>query len=109
MTPRRWLGRKGGLLIVALGAVLWFGIVLYEVLLFHTNEAPTNALIIGAFTVAVAFIYTMAYRLQPSDGLSVTRLLLAFLVGGLFATTLAAPINSLDDVWSGGTARDVSL
>jgi hypothetical protein len=66
MAPRKWLGRKGGLLIVALGAVLWFGNVLFEVAVFHVNEAPTGSLIIGAFTVASAFIYTMAYRLQPA-------------------------------------------
>jgi protease PrsW len=101
--PRKWLGRKGGLLIVALGTVLWFGTVLFEVIVFHANEAPTNALIIGAFTVASAFVYTMAYRLRPSDKLSVTRLLLAFLVGGLLSTTLAGPIDALDNLWSGGT------
>jgi RsiW-degrading membrane proteinase PrsW (M82 family)/GNAT superfamily N-acetyltransferase len=107
--PRKWLGRKGGLLIAALGAFLWFGIVLFEVIVFHTAEAPTNALLIGAFTVACAFIYTMAYRLQPSDGLSVTRLLLAFLVGGILSTTFAGPINALDNLWSGGLARNPSL
>src|ERR1700735_3087614 len=97
MAPRKWLGRKGGLLIVALGAVLWFGNVLFEVAVFHVNEAPTGSLIIGAFTVASAFIYTMAYRLQPADGLSVTRLLLAFLVGGILSITIAGPIDSLHD------------
>jgi protease PrsW len=107
--PRKWLGRKGGLLIVALGAVLWFGTVLFQVIVFHAAEAPTNALLIGAFTVATAFVYTMAYRLQPSDGLSVTRLLLAFLVGGILSTTFAGPINALDNLWSGGMPRDPSL
>jgi RsiW-degrading membrane proteinase PrsW (M82 family)/GNAT superfamily N-acetyltransferase len=108
-TPRKWLGRKGGLLIVAVGAVLWFGIVLFDVGLLHVNEAPTNALLIGAFTVASAFVYTMAYRLRPSDGLTVTRLLLAFLVGGILSTTLAGPFDALDNLWSGGTDREVSL
>jgi RsiW-degrading membrane proteinase PrsW (M82 family)/GNAT superfamily N-acetyltransferase len=107
--PRKWLGRKGGLLIVALGAFLWFGNVLFEVIVFHTAEAPTNALLIGAFTVACAFIYTMAYRLQPSDGLTATRLLLAFLVGGILSTTFAAPIDELVDLWSGGIPRDPSI
>jgi RsiW-degrading membrane proteinase PrsW (M82 family)/ribosomal protein S18 acetylase RimI-like enzyme len=107
--PRKWLGRKGGLLIVALGTVLWFGTVLFELAFNQVNEAPTNALFIGAFTVASAFIYTMAYRLRPSDGLSVTRLLVAFLVGGILATTLAAPLNTLDNLWSGGTPDQASL
>jgi RsiW-degrading membrane proteinase PrsW (M82 family)/GNAT superfamily N-acetyltransferase len=107
--PRKWLGRKGGLLIVALGAFLWFGTVLFQVIVFHANEAPTNSLIIGAFTVASAFVYTMAYRLKPSDGLSVTRLLLAFLVGGILSTTLAGPFDELDNLWSGGISREPSL
>jgi RsiW-degrading membrane proteinase PrsW (M82 family)/GNAT superfamily N-acetyltransferase len=107
--PRKWLGRKGGLLIVALGTVLWFGTVLFELAFNHVNEAPTNALFIGGFTVASAFIYTMAYRLRPTDGLSVTRLLVAFLVGGILATTFAAPLNTLDNLWSGGTPSDTSL
>jgi hypothetical protein len=89
--PRKWLGRKGGLLIVALGTVLWLGTVVFEVTVNRVNEAPTNALFIGGFTVASAFIYTMAYRLRPSDGLTVNRLLVAFLVGGILATTFAAP------------------
>jgi RsiW-degrading membrane proteinase PrsW (M82 family)/ribosomal protein S18 acetylase RimI-like enzyme len=107
--PRKWLGRKGGLLIVALGTVLWFGTVLFELAFNHVNEAPTNALFIGAFTVSSAFIYTMAYRLRPSDGLSVSRLLIAFLVGGILATTLAAPFNALDNLWSGGSSSEASL
>jgi RsiW-degrading membrane proteinase PrsW (M82 family)/ribosomal protein S18 acetylase RimI-like enzyme len=107
--PRKWIGRKGGLLIVALGAVLWIGNLLFVVIVFHADEAPTGSLLIGAFTVASAFIYTMAYRLRPSDGLSVTRLLLAFLVGGILAVTLAAPVDALDNLWSGGTTRNDSL
>jgi len=107
--PRKWLGRKGGLLIVAVGTVLWFGTVIFELVFNHANEAPTNALFIGGFTVAAAFIYTGAYRIRPSDGLSVTRLLVAFLVGGMLATTLAAPLNTLDNLWSGGSSGRVSL
>jgi hypothetical protein len=97
--PRKWLGRRGGWLIVAIGAFLWFGIVLFEVIVFHTAEAPTNALLIGAFTVACAFIYTMAYRLQPSDGLTVTRVLLAFLVGGILSPR--SPVRSMPWTISG--------
>jgi len=109
MAPRKWLGRKGGLLIVALGTVLWFGNVLFEVIVFHADEAPTASLIVGAFTVAVAFIYTMAYRLRPTDGLSVTRLLLAFMVGGILSITVAGPVDALDNLWSGGTSADPSF
>jgi RsiW-degrading membrane proteinase PrsW (M82 family)/L-amino acid N-acyltransferase YncA len=107
--PHKWLGRKGSLLIVALGTVLWFGTVLFEVIVFHVNEAPTNSLLIGGFTVASAFIYTMAYRLRPSDRLSVSRLLVAFMVGGILSTTLASPLNGLDNLWSGGTLGNGSL
>ena len=107
--PRKWLGRKGGLLIVASGAVLWFGTVLFDVIVFHFNQAPTGALFVGAFTVASAFVYTMASRLQPSDGVTVTRLLLAFLAGGILAAILASPIDALTNLWSGGTSRHVSL
>jgi RsiW-degrading membrane proteinase PrsW (M82 family)/ribosomal protein S18 acetylase RimI-like enzyme len=106
---RKWLGPKGGLLIVALGAVLWFGTVLFELGFNHADEAPTNALFIGGFTVSSAFIYTMAYRIRPSDGLTVSRLLIAFLVGGILATTLAAPLDTLDNLWSGGTPEVTSL
>lgn len=107
--PSKWLGRKGGLLIVALGAVLWFGTVLFEVIVFHVNEAPTNSLLIGGFTVASAFIYTMAYRLRPSDEFSVARLLMAFMVGGILTTALASALNGLDNLWSGGAPGDPSL
>jgi RsiW-degrading membrane proteinase PrsW (M82 family)/ribosomal protein S18 acetylase RimI-like enzyme len=107
--PRKWLGRKGGLIIVGAGAVLWFGTVLFEVVVFGVKEAPTNALVIGGFTVASAFVYTMAYRLRPSDGLSITRLLLAFLVGGILAALLAAPIDALANLWSGGSPAFLSL
>jgi RsiW-degrading membrane proteinase PrsW (M82 family)/ribosomal protein S18 acetylase RimI-like enzyme len=91
------------------GDGLWFGTVLFEVIVNHVNEAPTNALIIGAFTVASAFIYTMAYRLRPSDGLSVSRLLLAFLGGGILSATIAAPFDVLDNLWTGGSIRFDSL
>ena len=107
--PGKWLGPKGGLLIVALGIVLWFGTVLFELIVFQVNEAPTNSLLIGGFTVASAFIYTMAYRLRPGDGLTVSRLLVAFLVGGILSTTLASPLNALDNLWSGGSPGNPSL
>jgi RsiW-degrading membrane proteinase PrsW (M82 family)/GNAT superfamily N-acetyltransferase len=91
------------------GAVLWFGTVVLALVSNHAGEAPTNALFIGGFTVAAAFIYTMAYRIRPSDGLSVSRLLIAFLVGGILATTLASPLDTLDNLWSGGSSAHVSL
>jgi RsiW-degrading membrane proteinase PrsW (M82 family)/L-amino acid N-acyltransferase YncA len=108
-TPRKWLGRKGGLLIVAAGAVLWFGLTGFEILVEHTREAPTNSLFIGAFTVASAFIYTMAYRLKPSDKLSVVRLLIAFFGGGILAVTIAEPLDVLTNLLTGGTPTEQSL
>jgi RsiW-degrading membrane proteinase PrsW (M82 family) len=39
--------------------------------------------------MAAAFLYTMAYRLRSTDGVTPLRLILAFLFGGLFATELA--------------------
>jgi RsiW-degrading membrane proteinase PrsW (M82 family)/GNAT superfamily N-acetyltransferase len=107
--PRKWLGPKGGLLIVAFGAVLWFAIELFDLLVENVQEAPTSGLIVGAFTVAVAFVYTMAYRIRPTDELSIVRLLLAFLVGGLLAAIIAAAPEYLVSSWSHGTGDSPSL
>jgi RsiW-degrading membrane proteinase PrsW (M82 family)/ribosomal protein S18 acetylase RimI-like enzyme len=106
---RKWLGRKGGLLIVGFGAVLWFAIEVFDLTVEKADEAPTSGLIVGGFTVAVAFVYTMAYRLRPSDELGVVRLLLAFLVGGLLATILIGPFEYLVNLSSGGTPEFPSL
>jgi RsiW-degrading membrane proteinase PrsW (M82 family)/GNAT superfamily N-acetyltransferase len=51
----------------------------------------------------------MAYRLRPSDGLTVTRLVVAFVAGGLLATTLASPVNLAVNLWSGGIGSVASL
>ena len=107
--PRKWLGRKGGWLIVAAGTVLWAGTIAFELLLEPGKELPTNAMVIGAFTVASAFVYTMAYRLRPTDQLGVVRLLLAFMVGGILSVTLAAPIDGVTNILSGGVSGRFSL
>jgi RsiW-degrading membrane proteinase PrsW (M82 family)/GNAT superfamily N-acetyltransferase len=99
--PRKWLGRKGGLVIAGVSAAIWFAIEIIAVVAEGAREAPTLGLVVGAFAVAAAFIYTMAYRLRPSDELSVVRLLLAFLVGGLGAAILAQPFDFLVNVLGG--------
>lgn len=106
---RKWLGKKGGLLIVGFGTVLWFAIEIFDLTVEHATEAPTTGLIIGGFTVAVAFVYTMAYRIRPSDQLGIVRLLLAFLVGGLLAASVIGPFEYLASVASGGTGATPSL
>lgn len=111
--PRKWLGRFGGWIIGAasLGIWLWvFGFsLLFAAIAPHLHdEGPSVVspflLLTGAATVAVAILYTMAYKLRPDDKLSVPRLLLIAGLGGLASTLVAAPANTLIDIASGGTS-----
>ena len=87
--PRKWIGPAGGWLIAALFFVLWLIHLIFNELVTHSTVLSPNTLILGGFMMAAAFLYTMAYRLRPTDGVTPLRLILAFLFGGLFATELA--------------------
>jgi RsiW-degrading membrane proteinase PrsW (M82 family) len=110
--PRKWLGRRGGLIIGAAFAAIWVYLLLIS-LAFAPFVPPTNdpaahllspfLLLTGSAGVATAFLYTMAYRLRPEDRLSVPFLLIAAVVGGALAALLAAPINLLISLTTGGT------
>ena len=110
--PRKWLGRKGGLILGAAFAAVWVYLLLISLAFapfIPPNTEPTAHLIspflllTGSCGVAVAFLYTMAYRLRPQDRLSVPFLLIAAVVGGGLAALLAAPINLLISLTTGGS------
>jgi RsiW-degrading membrane proteinase PrsW (M82 family) len=92
--PRKWLGPKGGWLVFLGMTVFWLFNVLYDQFALHHVALSPNSLILGGFGMTGALIYTLAYRLRPADGITVVRLLLAFLLGGLFATELAVMIEA---------------
>jgi RsiW-degrading membrane proteinase PrsW (M82 family) len=92
--PRKWLGPKGGWLVFLGMTVFWLCNVLYDQFALHHVALSPNSLILGGFGMTGALTYTLAYRLRSADGISVVRLLLAFLLGGLFATELAVLIES---------------
>jgi RsiW-degrading membrane proteinase PrsW (M82 family) len=92
--PRKWLGPKGGWLVFLGMTVFWLFNVLYDQFALHHVALSPNSLILGGFGMTGALAYTLAYRLRPADGISVVRLLLAFLLGGLFATELAIMIEA---------------
>ncbi|WP_295121952.1 PrsW family glutamic-type intramembrane protease [uncultured Leifsonia sp.] len=115
--PRKWLGRFGGWIIAGVSAGIWLWVFGFSFLLAaiapHARDGgpsvvPTFLLLSGAATVAVALLYTMAYKLRPDDELSAPRLLLIGGVGGLAAALVAAPANALIDVVSGGTSAHPS-
>ena len=91
--PRKWLGPKGGWLVFVGMTVFWLFNVLYDQLVLHHVALSPNSLILGAFGMTGALIYTLAYRLRPAHGISVVRLLLSFLLGGLLSTELAIMIE----------------
>ncbi|RKR73662.1 PrsW family intramembrane metalloprotease [Frondihabitans australicus] len=92
---KKWIGRFGGLWIAGAGAVLFVYLLVVGALLLHNGADVTIALVVGSVTVAASFIYTMAYRLGPRDTVSLSRLLLAFGLGGLVAVTLGSTFDSL--------------
>jgi RsiW-degrading membrane proteinase PrsW (M82 family) len=91
--PRKWLGPKGGWLIFLGMTLFWLFNVLFDQFVLHHLALTPNSLVLGAFGMTGALVYTLAYRLRPADGISIVRLLLAFLLGGLFATELAIVIE----------------
>lgn len=115
--PRKWLGRFGGWIIAAASAGIWLWVFgfsfLFAAIAPHAHDdgpsvVPPFLLLTGAATVAVALLYTMAYKLRPDDKLSAPQLLLIGGVGGLAATLVAAPANTLIDLASGGTSGQPS-
>jgi RsiW-degrading membrane proteinase PrsW (M82 family) len=89
VAPRKWLGPKGGWIILAVMLVVWLGHLLFDQYVVGNLELTPNTLVLGGFAMTAAIIYTMAYRLRPDDGVTPLRLLVTFLVGGLVATELA--------------------
>ncbi len=115
--PRKWLGRFGGWIIAAASAGVWlwvFGLgFLFATIAPHAHDMGPSAvspflLLTGAATVAVALLYTMAYKLRPDDEVTAPRLLLIAGIGGLAATLVAAPANTLIDIVGGGTSSHPS-
>ncbi|WP_431246213.1 PrsW family glutamic-type intramembrane protease [Leifsonia xyli] len=115
--PRKWIGRFGGWILVASSAFIWvwlfgFSLLLNAIAPHASDDAPAvlspYLLMTGAATVAAAILYTMAYRLRPDDRLTASRLVIIAGVGGLGATLVAGPVNSLIDVLGGGTASHPS-
>jgi RsiW-degrading membrane proteinase PrsW (M82 family) len=92
--PRKWLGPKGGWWIFLGMTAFWLFNVLYDQFVDHNVGLSPNSLVLGGFGMTAALTYTLAYRLKPSDGISVVRLILAFLLGGLLATELAVIIEA---------------
>jgi RsiW-degrading membrane proteinase PrsW (M82 family) len=92
--PRKWWGPRGGLIVAAVLVAIWLVVVVSEHLLDGGAGDTPTAVLLGGFTVATAFMYTMAYRLRPEDGISVVRLIIAFVAGGLMSTLVAAPLNT---------------
>ena len=109
--PRKWLGRWGGWILAAGSAGIWLWLIGFSFLLSalapDSGDGPASLspylLITGGATVAAAILYTMCYKLRPEDGMTPSRLLIIAVVGGTAATLVAAPINSIVDVVSGGT------
>lgn len=92
--PRKWLGPAGGWLIFLAFTFLWFCNVLFDWLVIHNVQLSPNSLVLGGFGMVAGFVYTMAYRLRPQDGISIARLILAVVLGGLLSTQLAIFIES---------------
>lgn len=115
--PRKWIGRFGGWIIAAGAAGIWLWIfgfsLLFAAIAPHAHDdvpavVSPFLLLTGSATVALAVLYTMAYKLEPEDRLSAPRLVLIAALGGLAATLVAAPANTLIDLLSGGTASHPS-
>jgi RsiW-degrading membrane proteinase PrsW (M82 family) len=92
--PRKWLGSAGGWLVFLAFTFFWFCNVLFDQVVLHTVGLSPNSLVLGGFGMTAALVYTLAYRLRPQDGISVVRLGLAFVLGGLFSTELAIFIEA---------------
>jgi RsiW-degrading membrane proteinase PrsW (M82 family) len=115
--PRKWIGRFGGWIILGASAFIWLWLFAFSALIsaiapHARDDGPAvlspYLLLTGAATAAVAILYTMAYRLRPEDGLKPYRLVLIAVLGGMAATLVAGPVNSIIDVTSGGTSSHPS-
>lgn len=106
---KKWLGRYGGLWIAGAGAILFVYLLAVGALLLHNGADVTVALVVGSVTVAASFIYTMAYRLGPRDTVTLSRLLIAFGLGGLIAVTLGSTFDSLLTKAAPGTGSTPSI
>lgn len=115
--PRKWIGRFGGWILVGGSVFIWlwlygFSLLLGAIAPHAKDDAPAvlspYLLVTGAATAAAAILYTMAYRLRADDRLTASRLVIIAGVGGLAATLVAGPVNSLIDVSTGGTAAHPS-
>jgi RsiW-degrading membrane proteinase PrsW (M82 family) len=91
---RKWLGPKGGWWIFLGMTAFWLFNVLFDQFALHDVGLSPNSLVLGGFGMTAGLTYTLAYRLRPQDGVSVLRLILTFLFGGLLATELAVIIES---------------
>lgn len=111
--PRRWLGRFGSLWIGAAFAVVWLYLLLVVILAFGDGSPAQTVFILGGFGIAAAFLYTMCYRLRPSDRLAPSTLLLIFLIGGFAATIIpimAEPVvRELANLWGANSDLVLSL
>jgi RsiW-degrading membrane proteinase PrsW (M82 family) len=112
---RKWLGRWGGLIIVAGCIGIWLWMFATSLALHalnphpsasseHLTSLPAMLMLTGSCAVAAAFLYTMAYHLQPFDRLRPSFLVLAAVVGGSAATLLAGPANGLVSVLTGSAS-----
>lgn len=117
-TTRKWLGPAGGWIIVAGFLAIWlfqFGIgFALRPIEPHTTDPAASVidpflLLTGSSAVAVGLMYTAAYRLLPQDRISAGRLIVIAVLGGGGAALLAAPINSVIDFTTGGSAVEPSV
>jgi RsiW-degrading membrane proteinase PrsW (M82 family) len=86
---RKWLGRFGGWIIFGVFTGFWLLNLLFNWFTTHEVALSPNTLAFGGFGMTAALLYVFAYRLRPQDQLTPLRLVLAFLLGGLFTTELA--------------------
>jgi RsiW-degrading membrane proteinase PrsW (M82 family) len=95
VTQRKWLGPKGGWIVFGIMILVWLAHLLFDVLVVGGLELTPNTLVLGGFAMTSGFIYTMAYRLRPDDGVTPLRLIVTFLIGGLVATELAFVVEDI--------------
>jgi RsiW-degrading membrane proteinase PrsW (M82 family) len=109
--PRKWLGAWGGLWI-ALASIALIGLELLVAWLLRDVQRPSPRpyqvidpvfLLIGSGCLSAAFLYTMAYRLNPAWRLSVARVVGGGLLAGFLAAVAAGLVNGAIDAFGGGT------
>ena len=107
--PRRWLGRAGGWAVFAVFTAFWGFNLLFNGLVIHHAGFSPNTMILGGLGMTAAVLYTVAYRLRPSDEITPLRLVLAFFLGGLLSTELAVFVESAVVLLPPGSPADHSL